>query len=62
MGETSAKTTKNDAIIFAKKLGWKFSMNAAASAGITFGVMAVLRIVLPNSAVQTATVNTSSTK
>lgn len=49
MSETSAKTTKNDAIIFAKDLGKKFAMNAVASAGVAAGVMLVLRIALPSS-------------
>lgn len=52
MDETNVKSAKNEKIDFLKALGKKFAMNAAASAGVTAGVMLVFRIAFPTSKVK----------
>lgn len=61
MDETQKQQTKK-AISFAKMLGEVFAVKAAASAGVTLGVMVTLKLVLPKSAAYQATTFTSASK
>ena len=60
MDEAKKAQTKKKSIGFAKMLGEVFAVKAAASAGVTVGVMLTLKVLLPKSAAyQAASFSTS---
>jgi len=62
MDENQKEQTKKKTVAFLKHLGETFAVKAAASAGVTVGVMVTLRIVLPKSAAYQATTFTTASK